>query len=245
MKPVPQPSSTSTDGSVPSRPWYRRYPVAAFLVSLILAFASSPFEEGFRDGDLLEWLRLTVVVLCGLLALSDRRSTFVSGLVLILPALIGKWVNHWRPDLAPPWLFLAPALLFCLFVVLHLMRFILRAPRVDSEVLCAAVAGYLMLGLVWAGAYVFTAQLVPGSFVFSVGPAPSDSMKGFTALYYSVITLTTVGYGDVVPVSGPARMLAMMEAMIGTLYMAVMVARLVSLYSTSNPSSGGSTPDKP
>jgi hypothetical protein len=234
MKPVPQPSST-TDGKVPSRPWYRRYPVAGFLISLVLVFASSPFEESIRDGDLVEWLRLTVVVLFGLLALSDRRSTLVWGIVIVMPALIGKWVNHWRPDLVPTWLYVAPGLIFCIFVVLHLLRFILRAPRVNSEVLCASVAGYLMLGLLWAAAYVFTAQLVPGSFVFSVGTAPSDSMKGFTALYYSVITLTTVGYGDVVPVSGAARMLAMMEAMTGTLYVAVLVARLVSLYSSANP----------
>lgn len=217
------------------RPWYRRYPVAGFLVSLILAFASSPFEEAIRYGDLMEWLRLAVVVLFGLLALSDRRSTLVWGIVIVTPALAGKWVNHWRPDLVPAWLFLAPGLIFCLFVVLNLLRFILRAPRVNSEVLCASVAGYLMLGLVWAAAYILTALLVPGSFVFSAGPAPSGSMLGFTALYYSVITLTTVGYGDIVPVSGAARMLAMMEAMTGTLYMAVLVARLVSLYSSSNP----------
>jgi len=245
MKPIPQSSGTTTDRSVPSRPWYRRYPVAGFLISLILAFASSPFEEAIHYGDLIEWLRLTVVVLFGLLALSDRRSTLMWGIVIVTPALVGKWVNHWRPDLVPVWLFLAPGLIFCVFVVLHLLRFILRAARVNSEVLCAGVAGYLMLGLLWAAAYIFTAQLVPGSFVFSVGPAPSGSMKGFTALYYSFITLTTVGYGDIVPVSGAARMLAMMEAMTGTLYMAVLVARLVSLYSSANSPAEAGDRDKP
>ena len=239
---TPKPEAQKSAGR--ARPWFRRYPVAVFLVALILAFVSSPFEEAFRDGDLVEWLRLTVVVLFGLLALSDRRSTLVAGIVLVTPALVGKWVNHWRPDLVPAWLFLAPALLFCLFVVLHLLRFILRAPRIDSEVLCAAVAGYLMVGLLWAGAYIFTAQLVPGSFIFSGGPAASFSMKGFTALYYSVITLTTVGYGDVVPVTGAARMLAMMEAMTGTLYVAILVARLVSLYSSTNPPAEADDPGK-
>jgi len=229
------PPATAPKTAARLRPWLRRYPVAAFLVSLILAFASSPFEEAFRDGDLVEWLRLAGVVLFGLLALSDRRSTLVWGIALVMPALVGKWVNHWRPDLVPVWLFLAPGLLFCLFVVLHLLRFILRAPRIDSEVLCAGVAGYLMVGLLWAGAYSFTAQLVPGSFLFSVGSTAGAAMKGFTALYYSVITLTTVGYGDIVPVSSAARMLAMMEAMTGTLYLAILVARLVSLYSSSPP----------
>ena len=127
------------------------------------------------------------------------------------------------------------ALLFLVFVILHLVRFIVRVPRVDSEVLCAGVAGYLMVGLLWSVACILTARLVPGSFVFSADPAASGSMKGFTALYYSVITLTTVGCGDIVPVSGAARMLAIMKAMTGALYLTVLVARLVSPYSTPRP----------
>jgi hypothetical protein len=60
-------------------------------------------------------------------------------------------------------------------------------------------------------------------------------LHGFDALYFSLITLTTVGYGYIAPVSGPARMLAMMEAVTGTMYMAVLVARLVSGYSFNQP----------
>src|SRR4030095_12502855 len=101
------------------RRWFRRYPVAAFLVALVLAFASSPFEEQFRDGDLVEAVRLTLVMLTGLLALGASRRTVALGTVLVAPAVVGKWVNHWRPDLVPDWLFLAPALLFCMFVVAH------------------------------------------------------------------------------------------------------------------------------
>jgi voltage-gated potassium channel Kch len=64
-------------------------------------------------------------------------------------------------------------------------------------------------------------------------------MSGFTAIYFSFITLTTVGYGDIVPVSTVARMLTSTEAMTGTLFMAVLIARLVSLYSTQPPTDGG------
>jgi voltage-gated potassium channel Kch len=75
------------------------------------------------------------------------------------------------------------------------------------------------------------AQLVPGSFAFSTGPASSQAMTGFTAYYFSFVTLTTVGYGDITPVSNGARALAAMEAMTGTLYVAVLISRLVALYS--------------
>jgi hypothetical protein len=237
MNSAPKPADTTlaVPVDVRARPWFRRYPVAAFLGALVVALVSSPFEEQFRDGDLVEAVRLTLVILAGLLAMGGRRRTLAWGIVLATPAVAGKWVNHWRPDLVPAWLFLAPGLLFCIYAVLLLLRFILRAPRVDSEVLCAGVAGYLMVGLLWALAYILVARLVPDAFVFTVGPAGSQPMKGFTALYYSFITLTTVGYGDIVPVSGAARMLAMTEAITGTLYMAVMIARLVSLYYSPGP----------
>ena len=153
-----------------ARPWFRRYPVASFLVALVLSLVSSPFEEQFRDGDLVESVRLTVVMLSGLLAVSDRRKTLAWGIVLVTPALVGKWLNHARPDLVPAWVFLAPGVVFCVFVILHLLQFVLRAARVDSEVLCAGVATYLILGLLWAFAYILVDRVTPDAFAFSMGP---------------------------------------------------------------------------
>ena len=119
-------------------------------------------------------------------------------------------------------------------MVANFLRFILRAPRVTSEVLCAGIATYLMFGLLWGMAYVLVNRLVPDSFVFTVGPISKQSMVGFNGLYFSFITLSTVGYGDIVPVSPAARMLAMTEAMTGTIYLAVLISRLVAMYSSEN-----------
>jgi voltage-gated potassium channel Kch len=106
---------------------------------------------------------------------------------------------------------------------------------VDSEVLCAGISVYLLIGLVWSLAYRLVAEQDPKAFAFST---PQDSplgMNRFNAFYYSFMTLTTVGYGDITPVSKVARMLAVMEAMSGTLFLGVLIARLVSLYSTPSP----------
>ena len=118
--------------------------------------------------------------------------------------------------------------------MVEFLRFILRAPRVDFGVLCAGIATYLMLGLLWSFAYVLVDRLVPNSFVFTVGPASSHSMDRFNALYFSFTTLSTVGYGDIIPLSGVARMLAMVEAVFGMFYVTLLIARLVSLYSSKS-----------
>ena len=116
----------------------------------------------------------------------------------------------------------------------NLLQFILRAPVVTAEVLCASIAAYLMLGLTWSAAYWLVDQVTPGgAFSFNTNGG-GQSMNGFNGIYFSFITLSTVGYGDITPVSRAARWLAAMEAMTGLLYVAVLIARLVSLYSKAN-----------
>ncbi len=80
-------------------------------------------------------------------------------------------------------------------------------------------------------AYWLVDVLIPGAFVFNTSAATKETMEGFNAFYFSFITLSTVGYGDITPISKVARMLAATEAMTGLLYVAVLIARLVALYS--------------
>ncbi len=224
----------------PALDWYRRYPVAVFLSALALGLVSAPFEERLPFGDILESVRLSVVLLFGLLAVSDRRRTRAWGLVLAAPVLLAIWLHDLRPDAIPVWSYLVPGLLFLGYLFLHLLSFIVRARRIDSEVLCAGVAGYLVLGLLWSLAYLLVASLIPDAFSFTVGPAAGHVMKGFNATYFSFITLATVGYGDIVPLANPARVLAMLEGVGGTLYMAVLISRLVSLYASPRSNAAAS-----
>jgi ion channel len=113
----------------------------------------------------------------------------------------------------------------CLLLALVLAQ-TLRAGPVNFHRLQGAVAAYLLLGVIWAHAYSLTALLRPAAFSGAVGSA-ADGPRAW--LYYSFVTLTTVGYGDVLPVHPAARSLAMLEAVTGPLYLAILVARLVSL----------------
>ena len=210
---------------------FRRFSTVQLLIALALFFICAPFVEEIKGGELIVSFLFSLVLVAAVLAVANRKRVLVIALVLAIPAIAGRWINNFRPDLVPPAVFLVGGLILIIFVVGHLLRFVLRAPVVTTDVLCASISAYLMLGLMWTMAYWLVDQLTPGgAFSFNTNAGPR-SINGFNAFYFSFITLSTVGYGDITPVSRIARWLAAMEAMTGLLYVAVLIARLVSLYS--------------
>jgi hypothetical protein len=218
-------------GLVSRRLGLYRFSAVELLIALALLFFFLPFVEEVKGGDLIVSILLSLVLVSAVLAVASRRRTLIVALLLAIPAVGGRWINHFRPDLLPAAVFLVAGLGLVAFVVVNLLRFVLRAPSVNVEVLCASISAYLMLGLMWTIAYWLVAQVTPTAFAFNTTTGTKESMEGFNAFYFSFITLSTVGYGDITPVSKVARMLAAMEAMTGLFYVAVLIARLVSLYS--------------
>jgi voltage-gated potassium channel len=217
-----------------------RFSVRYFLAALILNLLISPFVDQLRTGDVIETTLMTLVLLSTVLTIAGKWRV-LAGVVLVTPAVVGAWLNYLWPGTYVYVVTRGAGLLFIGFVVLELLRFIQHAPRVDTEILCAAVAGYLLSGLAWSLAYDLLDHLNPNSFLFNLSSKTSQSMHGFTSVYFSFITLATVGYGDFVPLSPVARMLAIAEAMFGTFYVTLLIARLVSLYSAETPREVGST----
>jgi len=214
---------------------FRRFSTVQLLIALVLLLVSAPFVEELEGGGLILSVLFSLVLLAAVVAVADRKRTLAIALVLAAPAITARWINYFQPHIVHPSVFLVGALLLLAFVIGHLLHFVLRAPVVTVEVLCASIAAYLMLGLMWTVAYWFVDQVTPGG-AFSFNTARgSHSMNGFTGFYFSFITLSTVGYGDITPVSQAARWLAAMEAMTGLLYVAVLIARLVSVYSQGKP----------
>jgi hypothetical protein len=221
--------------SLPQRFRFHRFSAVQLLIALVALFACAPIVEEIKSGDLIVSALLSLVLLSAILAVAHRRRTLVIAILLAIPTLAARWASHFRPDLVPPRVFLIGGLIVFIFVVTHLLRFILRSPSVNLEVLCASISVYLMLGLIWTIAYWLVDRLTPGgAFSFNTN-AGEHSINGFNGFYFSFITLSTVGYGDITPASPIARWLAAMEAMTGMLYVAVLIARLVSLYSAPGP----------
>src|SRR6266567_6570899 len=174
---------------LPQRSGRRRFSTVQLLIVLGLLFFSFPFVEEVRGGDIIVSVLLSLVLISAVLAVASRRRTLVVAVLLMVPAIAGRWINHFRPDLVPPAVFLVSGLVLIAFVVGNLLRFVLRAPSVDTEVLYASISAYLMLGLIWTMAYWLVDQLTPGgAFSFNTNAGPR-SINGFNGFYFSFITL--------------------------------------------------------
>lgn len=205
-----------------------RYSTVHFLVALILLIIVTPFLENSDNEKLIEVGLVTAVLVSAELAVSGQHK--VLGLMLLVPALSSKWAHHLWPHIVPPAAHLFLGMVFSAYVVVSILRYILRTPRVNSEVLCAGVSIYLMIGLLWTFAYMMVAQLSPQAFSFVNDPVKGSVMTSFNAMYFSFTTLTTLGFGDITPVSKVARTLAFMEAITGMFYVAILISRLVAMY---------------
>jgi hypothetical protein len=190
---------------------------------LIVIFVIPPFLPPGSGRRLPGDIAYALLLVSGVRALGERKLTrrvLMPVAVTTLAVNLGSWVL----PVPEPWVLGTSLLSLLLFLVVVLGQ-TLRAGPITFHRIQGAVAAYLLLGIIWAHAYALVAHLRPGAFSGPVSPA--DGPRAF--FYFSFVTLTTVGYGDVLPVDPVARSLAMLEAVTGPLYLAILVARLVSL----------------
>ena len=219
--------------------FFRKGHNTVLLIALTLyLFVLAPILHGFPALYTLLRLGFTLVLFSACYAIAlDRRLFRAAVLLAVLVAALS-----WAGDLvAQPFLLRIANLLgvaFLFLVAVLLLRTVLGDTPVTLDKLFGAIAIYLLLGLAWAGIFEFIHRIAPGSFAlnnalqaeFDRGLARESSLY----IYYSFVTLTTTGYGDMSPVSPIARSMAALEAIVGPLYLAVLIARLVSLMTLGN-----------
>jgi hypothetical protein len=212
------------------------------LVSLVLVFLAGPVIAAFAPAGNHIVVRATVsaffvvMLMAAVYAVSRQRWTLVVALILVIPgAILQGVVLFWDPAaiLIIHHFFL---IAYLAFVVVVLIRFLFAGDRVTANTIYASLCVFLLFGITWSVGYCLIELLVPGSFAAAwAEPGISDFMRlgrgtDSAPLYFSLVTLTTLGYGDITPVSALARMCAALEAVTGQLYIAVLVARLVGMH---------------
>jgi hypothetical protein len=173
-----------------------------------------------------------VVILAGLLTASRNRKALWIALVIAIPVLVLRWTAD-HSDL--PALRIAEPLssaLFLAFTAGVILKSIFFERRVTLDEILGGVIVYLLIGVVWGQLHHALELAHPGAYLLGdvalvATSSGADGNPVLTFLYYSFTTLTTLGYGDIRPVTHAARMLSTSEALIGQLYVAILIARLV------------------
>jgi voltage-gated potassium channel len=164
--------------------------------------------------------------------LSPSRLLFVAGCVLIgitavVRVLDDAKIGLWTASLAH----LLPLLLSAT-VILLLVSFVVRSKVIRHNTVLAAISIYVYMGVFWGFAYLLLYDIDPNSFELDFKSGTAEQQLR----YYSFITLTTVGYGDITPKTPQARSFAALEALVGQIYLAAIVARLVGIEITTGMS---------
>ncbi|MDJ0740533.1 MAG: potassium channel family protein [Gammaproteobacteria bacterium] len=194
------------------------------LACLVLLLVLYPYldGEGVAPGLLLETIT-SAVLLAGLYAISRRSWELFAGLMLIVPALFGNWSDAHATASLPELVMVASETVFFAFMTVMILRYVVSDRLLVGDRLQGALSAYLLLGLLFSTVFELLEMLAPGSLHFPNGPPTWSDY-----LYFSFVTLTTLGYGDIAPVTPEAQSLAILQSTTGVLYVAVLVAWLVS-----------------
>jgi len=232
--------ATETLPAALARFWADDHGLSVFLGLLtVLIFVLPPLALTGTVGKLLTDAVLSAVLVSGAVAATRRRWALVAVAVVAVAALGVRW-GTWLLSGNELEELRATAVLATLVpLCIVILRLVMRQGRVTRRRIQGAIAAYVLLGLTWSYAYALVAPWSPSAFRGVDGGA-----AGAPLIYFSFVTLTTLGYGDITPVDPAARSLAILEALTGQIYPAILLARLVSLelQSRSGSRSDGEEP---
>jgi len=211
------------------------------LVSLVCLEIIYPLSRSvYQVFGLLE-LFFAVGVLTCLFAAAAQRRYLMFAVILAVPSLFsfasvfGLSLFHEETPDWLVWIRLITITSLFSFSAILIISDVLRADRINIDKICAVVSVYLMLGVIWALFYAMAELYSPGAIELPSWPEhtmiATAGFEHFSALtYFSFVTLTTLGYGEIVPLTPVTRMLAWLEAVVGQLYVAVLIAKIVALH---------------
>jgi hypothetical protein len=203
---------------------------AYLLIALIIFLVLLPILDDFdlAQGKFGRLIAFSTILVIGVWSLRGSELVFRIGMALAVFGMLFNLLSYKSDATAYEHISVTLISVFLILAMFSTLRQVLFQNTVDRNRLYGAVCAYLLLGVLWALAYASLASTSPTAFKGAVdveGPVWNVQW-----IYFSFVTLTTLGYGDITPVSSTARVLAYSEAILGLFYMAVLVAGLVGAY---------------
>ncbi len=191
-------------------------------ICLIATFLIYPFLSEYPTSSFILIVLISFILIFSLYALSLSKSIFFVGCLLIIPVLALNWLAFFFSHYTTMLLSDVGSLIFILYVIFFMSKLILTSSKTSKDAIFGATCIYLLIGIAWSNVYDLLSLLNAGAF--------SLALRGEDTIYYSFVTLTTLGYGDILPLTKPAKLFSAFEAVTGQLYLTVAIARLIGLY---------------
>ncbi|MFC1570660.1 potassium channel family protein [Candidatus Omnitrophota bacterium] len=201
------------------------------LISLLFILFVYPIFENWDAGSKFFAVFVSFILVSGVYVVTrESRWKFFVSMILAAPAMVLLWTEEFIDLFHLEIAAFTFMLLFGFFTVYCILSHVMKAQKVDTNILAGAASAYLLIGISWSFIYCLLSLIMPGSFnIPEALPHGVDNIWS-TFNYYSFTTLTTLGYGDITPVTPRAQSFALLEAVIGVLFSALLMAKLVGTY---------------
>jgi len=198
------------------------------LLCLILALlVLVPILNRFVAARIFLDIFLTAIVISMVYAITHKKSHFLAGGLLAIVMLASMWLQYAYPNKGILAIGMIAGVIFIAVVIANILRYMFKSEEINREIIYAAILLYLLAALMWAFVYTFLELIDPASFNIDLSQH-QDYLLVFQ--YFSFVTITTLGYGDITPVTEVAKAITVLEAVAGQLYLVVAVAWLVGMY---------------
>jgi voltage-gated potassium channel Kch len=197
------------------------------LVLLLGMLVLVPLLEELFQVPALGELSFVAIICFATYSFSHNKRLLAAAVASGLPATASMWLKHF---VQAKWLVVCSGLfgiVFLAIITIAILVYIFRQQRSDADIIAGAIVAYLLMALTWSLLYDVLEAAHPGSFKLAEG-ITFTGRELFT--YFSFVTITTVGYGDIIPVTPVARAFANLEAVVGQLYLVILVSWLVGMY---------------
>ena len=200
-------------------------------------FSSTPFSSTVLD------LTTSIVFITAIYVISSTRKHFIIGMILMLPTLILTWGVKFYHQETLEFIALFGSVFFFCYIAWLILLDIFRTRMVTFDIIAAGISVYLFFGNICGFIYAIIGRLDSNAFSIPEATASyvGDSIGNVSsAMYFSFVTLTTLGYGDITPINDFARSLAYLEAAMGQIYLTVLIASLVGIHISTSDRGGKS-----
>ena len=197
------------------------------LTSILSLLILVPIFQGFIGIRVLMNIFLTAILISGIYAVSKKKTIPIIATLLALPMLASIWSIYFVKTHLLLLIGDCFGIIFVAFIVIIILSYIFKEREVTSNVIYGSIVVYLLIAIMWAFVYSVLETIHPGSFATGEGQIEAGRRL---YIYYSFVTITTLGYGDITPTTDLANSFSFLEAVTGQLYIAILIARLVGIH---------------